>query len=143
MKKMSKIVLIAGLTIVTTVAVRSYLNHALVDDAVSKVKVAEKMLYRRGDFECVLSLDSTIRQRITNVLLNERKFYSWFGKSVSFGGVFFFDERGNEVLHVSAFKGNVIRIDRKYIELNGNFLDACGFSPDEESNPLKVEKSVR
>lgn len=42
MKKMSKIVLIAGLTIVTTVAVRSYLNHALVDDAVSKVKVAEK-----------------------------------------------------------------------------------------------------
>ena len=130
MKKTTKIILAASLAIATTFTVRCNLNHAIVDEAVSKVMIAEKMLYRRGDYERIISLDATAKGRIIKALLNGHVFHYYFVKSVCFGGVYFIDDSGEELLDVSAFKGNVIRIDRTYIELSDDFLTVCGFSSE-------------
>ena len=139
MKKTSKIVLLVSLAIATTIIIRVHLKHALLDDAVSKIMSAEKMLYRRGGYERVISLDTSAKQRINKILLDDCKFHSWFGKSVSFGCVYFFDRRGAEALCINVYKGNVIRIGCKYIGLKDGFLDACGFSL-EEAKKIALEK---
>ena len=126
-----------------TFVFRNHLNHALVADAVSKVMVAEKMLYRRGEYERVMVLNLTARNRIAEVLLNERTFHCWFGKSVSLGGVFFFDEEDAETLHIGALKGNVIYIDGTYIELNDDFLKACGFNAEEGKAIFNIETRMK
>lgn len=143
MKKCLITLLLLGLTVFTIFVFGNHLNHALVADAVSKVMVAEKMLYRRGEYERVIVLNSTVRKRIAEVMLNERAFHCWFGKSVSLGGVFFFDAEDAETLHIGALKGNIIYIDGTYMELNDDFLKACGFSAEEGKTIFNVETRMK
>lgn len=131
------------LAVFMTLVLGNHLNQALVTDAVSKVMVAEKMLYRRGEYERVIVLNLAARKRIAEVLLNERTFHCWFGKSVSLGGVFFFDGEDAETLHIGALKGNVICIDDTYIELKDDFLKACGFSAEEGKTIFNVETRMK